>query len=129
MSWEEYSAALQAAVIEREQLIKQRDAINTRLLQLDANIRSLAVLAAQTEAIQPLQCQQVSLRDAIGAVFRNAGGQPLSPVEVRNTLLAMGFDLSGLANQMSAIHNTLRRMVPSELSYVANMGKYVLNRF
>jgi len=40
----------------------------------------------------------------------------MSPVEVREALLAAGFDFSNYtSNPLSSIHTTLKRMVPEEL--------------
>lgn len=125
---EDYRAALQAAIAERDQLTQQRDQINVRLMQLDLTIRGLSILVGQTELIaRHAERETIGLRDAIRAVFRNAGTE-LSPTEVRDTLLAMGFNFSGFANPMAAIHNTLQRMVPAELNYITNWKKYRLNR-
>lgn len=103
----DYVAALQAAREEFAQLAKQRDAISIRMLQLEKTIQGLATLAGQTQIAQP--SFQMELGDAIVIALQNAA-QPMSPVGIRDMLVAMGVQFARFVNPMSAVHNALKRL-------------------
>jgi hypothetical protein len=103
----DYVAALQAAREEFAQLAKQRDAISIRMLQLEKTIQGLATLAGQTQIAQG--SFQMELSDAIVIALQNAA-QPMSPVGIRDMLVAMGVQFARFVNPMSAIHNALKRL-------------------
>lgn len=86
MTAEDYRAALAAAIKEYEDLGQQRRAIDDRLAQLGQTVGTLTRLLGLTPTV-PL-----GLTDACRMVLR--GGGPMTPVEVRDRLLAIGFDVS-----------------------------------
>ena len=50
-------------------------------------------------------------------ILRN--GQPMTPVEVRDRLLAIGIDVSKYANDLAAVHTILKRLnVSGELRFI-----------
>ncbi|HEV3275791.1 MAG TPA: hypothetical protein VG860_03155 [Terriglobia bacterium] len=102
----DYNAALQAARQELAGLVQQREGISIRIMQLEKTIAGLATLAAQN---QVQQTYQIELSEAILIAMRNAA-QPMSPVGIRDMLVAMGFQFSRFVNPMSAVHNALRRL-------------------
>jgi len=73
----------------------------------------------------------MGLTDAIRLVVRGAG-VPMTPVEVRDRLHAIGFDVSKYANDLAAIHTILKRLNDSgEVRFIAREpGKhqYTWNR-
>ena len=72
----------------------------------------------------------IGLTDAIRIVMR--GGVPMTPVEVRNRLKAIGFDVSKYVNDLAAVHTILKRLNDSgELRFIpreAGKHQYTLNR-
>src|SRR5689334_19333905 len=96
MSGDEYREALAAAVKEYEALGDQRRAIEARLAHLAETIGTLNRLLGYTPTV-PL-----GLTDACRLVLR--AGAPMTPVDVRDRLLAIGVDLSVYSNELSAIH-------------------------
>lgn len=99
----DYRRALDAAIKEYEALGQQRRDIDDRLAQLAQTIGTLNRLLGLTPTI-PL-----GLTDACRLALRGAG-LPLTPLEVRDRLLAIGVDLSVYTNELSAIHTTLKRL-------------------
>ena len=124
MTSEDYRAALAAAVKEYETLGRQRREIDDRLAQLGQTIGTLTRLLGLTPTV-PL-----GLTDACRMVIR--GGHPMTPVQVRDRLLAMGFDVSKYANDLAAVHTILKRLNSSgELRFIPRApGKhqYAWNR-
>jgi hypothetical protein len=102
MTTESYKTALDAAIKEYEALGEQRRDIDKRLAELAQTIGTLTRLLGHVPTV-PL-----GLTDACRLVSR--AGIPLTPMEVRDKLHAMGFDLSGYASELSAIHTVLKRL-------------------
>ena len=102
MGNEEYRQALAAAIKEYEGLGEQRRSIDARLAHLAQTIATLNRLLGYTATV-PL-----GLTDACRLVLR--GGLPMTPVDVRDRLLAIGVDLSIYTNELSAIHTVLKRL-------------------
>lgn len=102
MTAETYRTALDAAIKEYERLGDERRTIDRRLSELAQTIGTLSRLLGLVPTV-PL-----GLTDACRLVLR--GGLPMTPVEVRDQLLAIGVDLSVYANDLSAIHTVLKRL-------------------
>jgi hypothetical protein len=119
MSTDDYRRALDAACREYEELGRQRTALDARLTQLMQSIGTLMKLCGFMPGIP------CGLTDACRAVLRNAD-IPVSPTEVRDRLVAIGFDLSKYSNELAAIHTVLRRLNDSgELRFIAAPGKHL----
>src|SRR5262249_6677009 len=125
MTDQDYRRALEAASREFEALGARRQEIDQRLAELAQTIGTLMRLLGLTPTV-PL-----GLTDAIRLVVRG-GGVPMTPVEVRDRLQGMGFDLSKYSNDLAAVHTILKRLNQSgELSFIPRApGKhqYMLNR-
>lgn len=119
MKADEYRRALDAACREWETLARQRAGIDDRLAQLTETIGTLTKLCGLTPTVP------WGLTDACRAVLRNAG-KPMTPLEVRDRLAAVGFDLSRYSNVLASIHTVLKRLNQSgELRFVARApGKH-----
>lgn len=102
MTHEEYRHALDAAIKEYESLGEQRRTIDGRLSQLAQTIATLSRLLGLTPTV-PL-----GLTDACRLVLR--AGVPMTPIDVRERLAAIGVDLSIYSSELSAIHTTLKRL-------------------
>ena len=125
MTDQDYRRALEAATREFEELGARRQDIDKRLAELAQTIGTLMRLIGLTPTV-PL-----GLTDAVRLVVRG-GGVPMTPVEVRDRLHAMGFDLSKYANDLAAVHTILKRLNESgELRFLprsAGKHQYILNR-
>ena len=119
MKSDEYRRALDAACREWETLARQRADLEQRLTQLTETIGTLTKLCGLTPKIS------WGLTDACRAILRNAGS-PMTPVEIRNRLAAIGFDLAAYSNELASIHTVLKRLNKSgELRFVARgRGKH-----
>jgi hypothetical protein len=110
---DDYGRALQAAVREYEDLGLKRREIDRRLAELAQTIGTLSKLLGQTPTV-PL-----GLTDAIRLVMRGAG-LPMTPVEVRDRLRGMGFDVAKYTNDLAAVHTILKRLNDAgELRFIA----------
>jgi hypothetical protein len=98
----DYRAALEAAAKEYEALGDERRKIDERLTQLAQTIGTLSRLIGLTPTV-PL-----SITDAVRLAIR--AGVPMTPPEVRDRLLSIGFDLSAYSNELAVIHTVLRRL-------------------
>jgi hypothetical protein len=125
VSSEDYRAALATAIEEYEALGAQRREIDTRLAQLSQTIATLSRLLGLRPTV-PL-----GLTDAVRLVMRGAG-VPMTPLDVRERLRAIGFDLSKYGNDLAAVHTVLRRLNDAgELRWVARgprRNQYTVNR-
>jgi hypothetical protein len=99
---DDYRAALTTAIHEYEALGARRREIDERLGQLAQTIGTLSRLLGLTATVP------MGLTDACRLVLR--GGLPMTPVEVRDRLMAIGLDLSVYSNDLSAIHTVLKRL-------------------
>jgi len=106
MTSDDYRRALEAARQEYEQLAAQRSALDLRLAQLAQTIGSLMRLCDLTPSVA------AGLTDTCRTVLR-AAQRPLTALEVRDLLEAMGFDVSRYANELASIHTVLKRLAQS----------------
>ena len=124
MTHDDYRRALAAATLEYEELGAKRQAIDKRLGELSQTIGTLSRLLGYTPTVP------FGLTDAIRMIMR--GGVPMTPVEVRDRLQGIGFDMEKYVNDLAAVHTILKRLNESgELRFVPRSpGKhqYTLNR-
>jgi len=103
MTDQDYRRALDAATREYEELGARRREIDGRLAQLSQSIATLTRLLGLTPTVP------FGLTDAIRMTVRGAG-VPMTPVEVRDRLHAIGFDVSKYTNDLAAVHTILKRL-------------------
>jgi hypothetical protein len=124
MTHEDYRRALDAAIREYEELGAKRQGIDKRLAELAQTIGTLSKLVGLTPTV-PL-----GLTDAVRMIMR--GGVAMTPIEVRDRLHAIGFDMDKYANDLAAVHTILKRLNESgELRFIPRApGKhqYIVNR-
>lgn len=112
MTVDDYKRALDAACREYEALTKQRAELDTRIAQLTQSIGNLTRLCGYVPTV-PL-----GLTDACRMVLK-AAGHPLTAIEVRAQLEAMGIDLSKYSSDLAAIHTILKRLTDAgEVAFV-----------
>lgn len=102
MTSADYRSALAAAIREYESLGEQRREIDHRLAQLAQTIGTLSRLLGLTPTAP------MSITDAVRLAARS--GVPMTPLDVRERLLAIGVDLSSYSNDLAVIHTVLRRL-------------------
>ncbi|HEY6210974.1 MAG TPA: hypothetical protein VIW45_01755 [Vicinamibacterales bacterium] len=118
MTQADYRRALEAATREYEELGAKRRDIDRRLAELAQSIGTLSRLLGLTPTVP------MGLTDAVRLVVRGAG-VPLTPVEVRDRLQAIGFDVSKYTNDLAAVHTILKRLNESgEIRFVGRSGKH-----
>ena len=124
MTHEDYRRALDAATREYEELGARRQAIDKRLAELAQTIGTLSKLIGLTPTV-PL-----GLTDAVRLIMR--GGVPMTPIDVRDRLHAIGFDVSKYVNDLAAVHTILKRLNESgELRFIPRgpgQHQYTLNQ-
>ena len=124
MTTDDYARALESAVREYEALGEKRRAIDQRLAELAQTIGTLSKLLGLTPTVP------MGLTDAIRLVMRGVG-IPMTPMEVRDRLRAIGFDVSKYANDLAAVHTILKRLNESgQLRFVpggAGRPQYIWN--
>lgn len=103
---EDYRRALDAAVREYERAIADRAALEARIAQLRQTIGTLTRLCGFAPTIE------FGLTEACRMVLRNSP-TPVTPVEVRDRLVAAGVDLDRYASPLAAIHTVLKRLAAS----------------
>src|SRR5688572_27367559 len=103
MSTDDYRRALEAAVKEYEGLGEERRRIDERLGELAQTIATLSRLCGFAATVQ------WGLTDACRTVLRY-GGHAMTPIEVRDRLKSIGFDLKRYANDLAAVHTILKRL-------------------
>ncbi len=103
MTQEDYRRALETAAREYETLGAKRREIDQRLAELGQTIGTLTKLLGLTPTVP------MGLTDAVRMVVRGAG-VPMTPVEVRDRLQAVGFDVSKYTNDLAAVHTILKRL-------------------
>ena len=102
MTTDDYRRALDAAIKEYEALGSERRAIDKRLTELAQTIGTLSRLCGLTPTVP------WGLTDACRVILRS--GLPMTPIDVRDRLQAIGFDLSKYSSELAAIHTVLKRL-------------------
>jgi hypothetical protein len=100
---DDYKRALRTACREYETLLKQRVELDTKIARLTQSIGTLTRLCGYVPTVA------LGLTDACRMVLR-AAGHPLTALEVRAQLEAMGIDLSRYSSDLAAIHTILKRL-------------------
>ncbi len=131
MTTDDYRRALATAIREYEALGQQRQDVDTRLAEVAQTIGTLSRLCGLVPTV-PL-----GLTDACRLVVRGAG-VPVTPMDVRQRLQSIGFDLQKYVNDLAAIHTILKRLnesgelrfiprgnEPAKHAYIWNYGHHV----
>jgi|SRR5579863_6284815 len=115
---EVYAKALESARSELEKLTKDREKIERRMTTLERMIEALVSICQEDGVSLPPDfalpmgletASNASLTEAIKSALKT-GAVSMTPTEVRDKLLAAGFDLKKYTSPMVPIHNTLKRL-------------------
>jgi len=118
-----YQVTLDQARSELIQLTEQRKALDVRIAALTRSIEGLAILCDEHDDSAQLLSEpgtklattaeisspEPGISDAIRNILA-ASILPITVPEIRNTLVAEGFDADAYSNMLTVIHNTLRRL-------------------
>jgi len=113
MGHEDYKKTLEAAKAEMNELLRQRNEIDSRIGKLAPVVEYLSALCDELPGPppEPPIHIDVGLTDAIRQVFNAARPASLTPTEVRDKLRESGFNLDRYANELPPIHNTINRLL------------------
>jgi hypothetical protein len=118
VSTDDYLKAFEAATREMETLIAQKAELEQRVLHLRQTLVSLSHLCGLTPTVS------WGMTDGVRFILRRAA-RPMTPVDVRDELANWGFDMSKYANDLSAIHTTLKRLNQSgEIRFLISGGRH-----
>jgi len=111
-----YLEALENARAELSALVKQRSELDERIVRLTKSIEGLQSLCedkGQSAGLTPkIECElsdSMGLSDAIRQILANSI-LPRTAPEIRDFLVAEGFEPNDYSNMLTVIHNTLRRL-------------------
>jgi hypothetical protein len=99
---------------EKEELLDKASALDSEIARLRSKLATLASLVTDAPEGSPIAelkkwVTDLGLADAIREVLK-AHENGLTPKEVRDWLLRMGFDLSDYSNVQASIHSILKRL-------------------
>jgi hypothetical protein len=109
----DYEQAIGQARRDLANAVFQRDFYNLEILRLQQVVNALAVSASNAEIQERVNEEWqvfVELTQAIEAIV-NGSFNPISPIEVRDTLVFYGYNIGRYANPMAMVHQTLKRLV------------------
>jgi hypothetical protein len=117
MKRHEYRAALKAAREEIDVLRQERDALDARIARLRQTIAALEAVCDEAPSFDE------GLTEACRTVLK-AASQPLSAVDVRGHLGALGLPMAKYSNPLASVHTVLKRLASAgEVSVVYGKGK------
>ena len=99
----DYTRALDAAVKEYEQAVAERAALDARISQLQQTIGTLNKLCGFVPTVA------FGLTEACRMTLRSAH-RPMTAIDVRDRLQAIGVNLDRYANALGAVHTVLKRL-------------------
>ena len=126
MSKQTYEQSLEQARGELANAVRERDRWNLEILRLQSLVKALAATSAKDERIEQMNAElqnYVELAPAIEALVKRSP-TPITPLEVRDSLMSFGYDIGRYANPMAMIHQTLKRLSADRRIRALSGGKY-----
>lgn len=116
---DEYKQALEAVRAELSDLLTEQAEIERRIIQLKRTARSLARLCEE-ETIHKKdlpnykpEIEEYGITNLVREVLKNSKGA-LTPVEIKEGLNRLGYDISLHTNIMASIHAILKRLIKQD---------------
>lgn len=137
MTPNEYTRALEKAITDLEDRVRQRDVLNAEIAGLRETVRVLSsrisLPKAASEGIGRLldmvDYATPNLRDSIRGILTRAHPKRMTAVEIRDALEKAQFNFDEFSNSLSACHATLKRMHnDEELDIETRDGKTAYGR-
>jgi len=108
----------------QERITRLENAINALRELSKQQTVSTALEALRKMKLEPSAVQALGLTEIVKGILRQAHPKDLTAPEIRDELVALGFDLSGYKNPLAAIHNLIGRLVASnEISVITTEGR------
>src|SRR6202034_52669 len=104
----EYNADLKQAIRDLLLMNSERAQLETKIAKQKKRVAALYELVQTDEDGTALAGLVEGISDACRVVLRAAGGQPMSPAEVRDAIQGLG--LPPQSNLLASVHTTLKRM-------------------
>jgi hypothetical protein len=89
-----------------ERLLRERQQLDIRIAKMEQVVAALRSVAEPGDA----DVAATGFTDGVRAVLRASSDRPLSPTEIREGMLAMGFELSRYQQPLASIHVVLKRL-------------------
>ena len=127
-----YTRALEAARRELEDLLRERQGIDKRIIDRQRTVDALLAVCEEEGVQLPANlipnnlASPIGFTDAVRQVLRESG-IPIGPRTVRDRLIASGINMTKYSNPMVPVHNTLKRLCESgevARSAVDDTGKF-----
>ena len=112
MSKQTYEQSLEQARGELANAVRERDRWSLEILRLQSLVKALAATSRKDERIDQMNAElqnYVELPAAIEALVKRSP-MPITPLQVRDSLMSYGYDIGRYANPMAMIHQTLKRL-------------------
>ena len=106
-----YKAELERERMGLAELLRQREALATRIAKRQTRVAALAALCEASGEIDDMTEMDLGgLTNACRTAFRAAGGKGLMPTEVRGALERLRFPTQTHKNILASIHTVIRRL-------------------
>src|SRR5215470_18153154 len=107
----EYKAELECERKLLAELVRDREALATRIAKQQTRVAALAALCEASEEIDDMTEMELGgLTNACRTAFRAAGNRGLVPTEVRGALERLRFPTHTHKNILASIHTVIRRL-------------------
>jgi len=121
--YQSYKQALLETEKELAAAIRTRDTWTIEVARLQQLARSLSLMVAKTHKLEE-SAELVGVQETVLSLVR-AANRPVAPMEVRDQLINIGFDLTRYRQPMAVIHSALRRLLIAGFLYEPERGRFV----
>lgn len=106
-----YKVELERERVGLAELLRQREALATKIAKQQTRVAALAALCEASEEIDDMTEMDLGgLTNACRTAFRAAGNKGLMPTEVRGALERLRFPTQTHKNILASIHTVIRRL-------------------
>ena len=127
MTKQPYKQSLEQAQRELANAVQQRDHWNLEIVRLQNLVNTLAfVSSANAQQVEQHNAEwqvYTQLVQAIEALV-NASPDPVTPIQIRDSLLSYGYNIGHYSNPMAMIHQTLKRLAIDKRIRALPDGRY-----